>query len=557
MDMAKTCQLSWSDILRIDHNEEEQHRVGEVYTVTDQSTNHPQSLLSESAQIGKWGDKLVMIHPSENLFGNTSAKEKSQTLSSFLELSHENILHFHGVILESQPQCVITQAATRGTLYDFLRDGSMAIAQDFKMSLLFDIASGMKYLHQSSLGKHGTLSSKCCVIDSKWVCKISSHWSHKVVGKSRKASYSQDSFSNADDLLWTAPEVLREELVTRRADMFSYGIIVQEVLTEGKPYDMNSPQLMPRDIVQRVSQSLTSPYRPHIPETTCSKSWRQLAQEAWREDPETRPSFEEVLGKLTKINGGKKVNLVDGMAIRLEAHTAHLEELVAERSLELMDEKARVEHILCDLLPRSVYYQMKQGKTVAPESFDMVSMFFSDLVGFTALAAGATPMQIVALLNELYSMFDRIIERYDVYKVATIGDAYIVVSGLPDRNGDRHPGEVAAMALDLRDAVEDFPIKHKPGSHVLMRVGLHSGPCVGAITGFKMPRYLLFGDTVNIGTSIEATGEAKRIHVSSVTAKFLNRDERFDLRARDEEVNVAGFGRMNTWWLVKKHVMLK
>ena len=368
--------------------------------------------------------------------------------------------------------------------------------------------------------------------------------------KSSKARFTLSS-PNREDLLWKAPEVLRQKLVTKKSDVFSYDIIIQEVLTKDKPYGKNTPEMIPSEIIIRLSKSSSTPYRPHIPKDTCSEAWRLLAKEVWSDDPDARPSFEEVISKLTKINGGEKVNLIDWMALRLEAHTLHLEEIVAERSVEVIEEKARLQNLICQLFPRSVYKQLEQGKTVAPESFEMASMFFSDLVGFTALAAGATQMQIVTLLNDLYSMFDRIIERYDVYKLATIGDAYIVVSGLPDRNGDRHAGEVAAMALALRDAVEDFPIKHKPGAHVLMRVALHSGPCVGTITGFKMPRYLLFGDTVNIGTSIESTGEAKRIHVSCVTAKYSNKDDRFDMKAREEELKVSGFGMMNTWWLVK------
>lgn len=123
-------------------------------------------------------------------------------------------------------------------------------------------------------------------------------------------------------------------------------------------------------------------------------------------------------------------------------------------------------------------------------------------------------------LNDLYSTFDRIIGFYDVYKVETIGDAYMVVSGLPERNGDDHVREIGLMALAILNAVRSFTIQHSPDYQLKLRIGIHSGPVCAGVVGQKMPHYCLFGDTVNTASRMESTGQRKCSNFGGTFAKI-------------------------------------
>ncbi|CAG9826950.1 unnamed protein product [Diabrotica balteata] len=187
---------------------------------------------------------------------------------------------------------------------------------------------------------------------------------------------------------------------------------------------------------------------------------------------------------------------------------------------------------------------------VPAEYYASVTVYFSDIVGFTEIAAVSTPLEVVTFLNKIYKQFDARIECYDVYKVETIGDSYMVASGLPEKKR-KHISEIASMALDLLSGSRQFKIPHRKSERLQIRSGAHTGPVVAGIVGSKMPRYCLFGDTVNTASRMESTGEASKIHISLDMKRALDLIGGYKTEHRGL-VDVKGKGLMDTYWLTCK-----
>lgn len=181
------------------------------------------------------------------------------------------------------------------------------------------------------------------------------------------------------------------------------------------------------------------------------------------------------------------------------------------------------------------------------ECFDCVTIMFSDLVGFTEICSKSTPLEVVEMLNDLYSLLDSIISNFDCYKVETIGDAYMVVSGLPIRNSD-HASQIASLALMILNRASKLEIRHRPGELFQIRIGIHSGQVVAGCVGLKMPRYCLFGDTVNCASRMESTSEPRKIHISMATFLLLKKTGRYSCEERGL-IFIKGKGEMRTFWL--------
>uniref|UniRef100_A0A0K0F4K0 guanylate cyclase n=1 Tax=Strongyloides venezuelensis TaxID=75913 RepID=A0A0K0F4K0_STRVS len=232
----------------------------------------------------------------------------------------------------------------------------------------------------------------------------------------------------------------------------------------------------------------------------------------------------------------------------LENYASTLRLEIEERSRELKEEQKKSDLLLERMLPKAVAKKLKLGKVVEPENFDSVTIFFADIVKFTALSLKCSPIQIITLVNDLYSLFDGVIENLNVYKVETIGDGYLCVSGLPIRNGTKHVEEIADLALNFMDICDKFTLTYLPGYKISLRIGCNTGPCVAGVVGLSMPRYCLFGDTVNTASRMESNGKPGRIHISQSTYTLLKDTYKYSLECRGEVI-IKGKGVMTTYWL--------
>ncbi|HYI00278.1 adenylate/guanylate cyclase domain-containing protein [Hyalangium sp.] len=220
-----------------------------------------------------------------------------------------------------------------------------------------------------------------------------------------------------------------------------------------------------------------------------------------------------------------------------------LEVRITERTRELSEATHRSDRLLRNILPHSIVERLKRGEHAIAERFDDVTVLFADLVDFTRWSTLLPPEHVVEVLGQVFTEFDALTEHYGLEKIKTIGDAYMVVAGLPAPRAD-HREVMALMALAIVDAIRR--LNRVLGTSLDVRIGMHSGPVVAGIIGTHKFAYDLWGDTVNMASRLESHGVAGRIHVSEATWVALR--DRFAFEPRGE-IEVKSIGRVKTWLL--------
>lgn len=226
-------------------------------------------------------------------------------------------------------------------------------------------------------------------------------------------------------------------------------------------------------------------------------------------------------------------------------------EFNARRQMELAYQQLAVEQeqserLLLNILPKSIADRLKESTETLAEHFSEASVLFADIVGFTELSSQIPPTEMVQLLNQIFSLFDQLAEKHDLEKIKTIGDAYMVVSGLPTPRAD-HAIAIADMALDMQQALAQ--VNAQTGRNFRIRIGINTGPVVAGVIGLKKFIYDLWGDTVNIASRMESQGIPGAIQVTRETYELLK--DRYVFQERGM-IPVKGRGEMTTYLLKSK-----
>jgi class 3 adenylate cyclase len=223
-----------------------------------------------------------------------------------------------------------------------------------------------------------------------------------------------------------------------------------------------------------------------------------------------------------------------------------LQELETEKSL-LVQEKEKSEQLLLNVLPQAIAARLKNGEKVIAEKQEATTVGFTDLVGFTPYARNAEPVDVVTMLNRIFSNFDLMSARNGVEKIKTIGDCYMFAAGVPIPVED-HARRVADSALEMVSFIERFNARF--GTEFQIRIGLNSGPLVAGIIGKQKFAYDIWGDAVNVASRMESSGLPGRIHISEATRAALGAD--YECEARGS-IEVKGLGQINTYFLLSKN----
>ncbi|MDB9524476.1 adenylate/guanylate cyclase domain-containing protein [Oscillatoria sp. CS-180] len=211
--------------------------------------------------------------------------------------------------------------------------------------------------------------------------------------------------------------------------------------------------------------------------------------------------------------------------------------------MELRQQRQQADRLLVNILPYQIAARLKAGARTIAESFDEVTVLFADLVEFTAASGQMVPKELVEMLNDVFSIFDRLAEKHGLEKIKTIGDAYMAAAGLPVPRPD-HADAVALMALDMQKEIAKFT--RPDGQPFQLRIGINTGSVIAGVIGMRKFAYDLWGDTVNIASRMETTGVAGRIQVTSEVYERLCNRYNFELRG---SVLVKGRGQMQSYWL--------
>lgn len=442
------------------------------------------------------------------------------------KLRHPCITTVMGCVVDQKEEpMLVMEYMQYGSLFDLLHNNTIAVDGEFISPILQDIARGARFLHAADPPIiHGDLKAANVLVDGRFRAKISDF------GLSAKKKY----LGATGTPYWMAPELLRRESTnTAESDVYSFGIILYELYSRRVPYEGEDPAMVLDQIADRKVNK-----RPLVPKG-CPPKIAEIMQECIDGQPEKRPTFEEIDLRIQRIDSE---NLEPGQI--MFGHQR------SKKERRLSEE----ENLIHQIFPKHVAKALLEGRKIEADRVDMATMFFSDIVGFTTISSELTPDQVSEMLDRLYLAFDALSVKHDVFKIETIGDAYVGVCNLVKKQESDHAKRVAEFAIDcIKAAAETAILPEDPSmGTVQIRVGMHCGPLVARVVGSRNPRYCVFGDTVNTTARMESNSLTMRIQCSDRAADMLAKQvPELPLEPRGL-IPIKGKGEMSTFFINDK-----
>ncbi|KAG7339958.1 adenylate and guanylate cyclase catalytic domain containing protein [Nitzschia inconspicua] len=428
------------------------------------------------------------------------------------------------VIAPTVDPMLVMEYMEYGSLHDLLHNETMSPGGDIILQIVRDITQGIQFLHASKPPiLHGDLKAKNILVDSRFRAKVADFgFSHfKMSGMSKTAAILQGT------PFFMAPEYLRRKSeYTAACDIYSLGMIFYEIYARQAPFEGEDPRkTLPKICSPRINK------RPTIPDA-CPPRMGDIIRKCWSANPFFRPSAKDL----------------DYALVEMSARDTEPLETFQNTFKEGMKHKATS---LYDVFPKHIADALNAGKKVEAETHDCVTVVFSDIVGFTTISETFSPLKVSNMLDRLYHAFDTLASKHGVFKVETIGDAYMGVTNLDGMQVDDHVKRIASWAQDAIIAASKIQIDDEDLSRgfVKIRVGFHSGPVVSNVIGSLNPRYGLFGDTVNTASRMESNSAEGRIHCTHASAELLvQQAPEIPVTVRGK-VKIKGKGTMRTYWV--------
>jgi class 3 adenylate cyclase/ABC-type sugar transport system substrate-binding protein len=496
-----------------------------------------------------WGGEAAMEFLGMRSSGKARSDKKSRKmvdkeLRTMAKMRHPNILGLMAATVHPRTREVllISELMARGSM-QMLIDQNAPLDMVTLLTGLFDVARGMNFLHSSNV-VHGDIKPANILVDDTYHCKLGDFGFSRELGAV--------AFGGTPEYM--APECLHNPLnQTPASDMYSFAISVWQIVSRGRPFgsrlrsgSLESASLqgsesqnvadflsgmgkIVRDRVAAVKAAHDEGERPDLAamkraRRDCPDALIGLVEESWQTTPGDRPSFEQI-------------------ALRLEA--------ILAKEREKSREQNQDQDLLYRMMPPRVAEQLKAGQRVEAENFDSVTIFFSDVCGYTELSSSLPPQEVMAMMDRLFSAMDALSTKYGLFKVETIGDAYFCVGNLepPQEN---HAAQVLRFAKEVVAAVSGMPLDPKDPRKgcFKIRIGIHTGAVLGSVVGDLNPRYCLFGDAVNTASRMESTSKPLAIHLSPQAYAALAQQDRqlASTCTRRGVISVKGKGRMVTYW---------